>query len=443
MIFKFFKFLRPVATEIDQSTAVTIYKDDHNIDINDISPSARKTIDKLQANGFVAFIVGGAVRDLLLGLTPKDFDIATSATPEEVKKLFKRSRIIGRRFRLVHVYSGRDILEISTFRAAVNQEQVAKFVTDDKGRILRDNVFGTQEEDALRRDFTVNALFYDPVEEIVTDYISGYRDLLSKKLRIIGIPRVRFREDPVRLLRAVRLSSKLGLEIEKDTLKSMRFRKKLLLNVPPSRLFEEMLKIFFCGKAVDAIFRLKEEGLLEILMPEAQHALRDESAKKFLLLALSKTDQRVETGQPNSPSFILAAILWNEIFVRWRSQMKSRKPPFSVLVKVVDNFFLSRPTKGLGIPRRIEMDVRKIWLMQARFLKTRGRHPHALLRSLRFRAGYDFMLLRCESGQENQEQGLWWTRFIKSGSDERLEMTGAVFKKKDYDALSRKRKIVR
>ena len=442
MIFNFFKFKKSNETDIDKSQVITISKDDHNIKNCDISPSARKTIETLQAEGYTALVVGGAVRDLLLGGVPKDFDIATNATPEEIKQLFNRSRIIGRRFRLVHVYWGRHILEISTFRAAIAGDQVAKFVKDDKGRILRDNVFGTQEEDALRRDFSVNALFYDPIKEIVKDFTGGYRDLKLKRLKIIGVPKVRFREDPVRLLRAIRFSSKLGLEIEKNTLSSMRLLKTLLLNVPSSRLFEEMLKIFFCGKAVSAILLLQKEGILQMLLPEAQNALKDDLGKKFLLLSLSKTDQRIENGQSNSPSFVLAAILWNEVFVRWKEGLTSGKPPFLALVQAIDKFYLSRNSRGLGIPKRIEMDIRKIWLMQARFLKIRGRSPHALLRALRFRAGYDFMLLRCEADQEDQDTGSWWTKFLRSSYDDRLEMTGTVLKEK-YNPQPRKQRVGR
>ena len=422
MILRLFRKLKSLGDE-DQSSETIIKKSNHHISRDSISCAALEVIDSLEGNGFKAFIVGGAVRDLLLGFTPKDFDIATDATPEEVKQVFHRAKIIGRRFRLVHLYFGRDIVEISTFRAAVSQERSSSFIRDPKGRIIRDNVFGSQQEDALRRDFSVNALFYSPSKELVLDYCYGYRDLREGKLRIIGVPHIRFREDPVRILRAVRFSCQLNLKIDQSSLASMRIHKTLLLNVPRSRLFEETVKILFSGSSAKAFISKTVAPFIEVLIPEIKIIFRDETNKKFVLLAFTKTDERVKNNKPNSPAFVFAAIFWPQILASWEKNLKTGIKSFPALMLAVEVFWEKRKRVRLEIPRRFGQDMTKIWIMQARFQKTQGRLPHILMRSQKFRAGYDFMALRAESGETEDDLVVWWARFQRVSQRERQEMT--------------------
>ena len=401
---------------------INIPKSEHHIDDGKISESAKNIVFMLQGEGYQALIVGGAVRDLLFGLKPKDFDVATSATPEQVKAIFRRSRIIGRRFRLVHVYWRKDMLEISTFRRAVPQNILSRVNTDKEGRILRDNAFGTQAEDAKRRDFTLNALFYDPAKEVVIDYCEGYPDLKSRILRTIGDPKVRFREDPVRILRAIRFSAKLDLKIDHKSNSLISSMSRLLLNVPSSRLFEETLKTLICGNSVAAILKLSEEGLLDILIPQASSALSTLDDRRFLLCALRQTDERIKSGQSVSPAFVFAAIYWHEINKRWSFEINLGKKRFGALLDAIEFNASIGKTSGIEIPRRFEDDMRAIWLMQARLLNRGGRRPRNLIRAKRFRAGYDFLLLRCQVGQERPEIGIWWTSFQEGlTDDERAE----------------------
>src|SRR5665213_1630463 len=286
--------------------------DTHNVRREDISRCARRTCEELQRAGHAAFVVGGAVRDLLLERKPKDFDIATSATPEEVRSVFRRSRIIGRRFQIVHVMCGPETVEVSTFRAHFAREPDPDNV-DEHGRMLSDNVFGTQAEDALRRDFTVNALFYDPVKEEVWDYVRGLKDLKAKKLVMIGDAATRYREDPVRMLRAARLGAKLGLTIDPKTREPIRTLRHLLENVPQARLFEEILKLLLSGNAVECIRVLRELELHHGLLPILDTALNDPEAGPFALAALRATDERLAAGKPVSPAFLLAALLWGQV----------------------------------------------------------------------------------------------------------------------------------
>jgi 2-amino-4-hydroxy-6-hydroxymethyldihydropteridine diphosphokinase len=286
-------------------------KDKHGIEREAISKCAKRTCEELQRAGYLAFVVGGAVRDLLVGMRPKDFDIATNATPDEVRSVFRRSRIIGRRFQIVHVLCGADTVEVSTFRAHFTREIDAD--RDEHGRVLSDNVFGTQAEDALRRDFTVNALFYDPVKEEVWDYVHGLRDLKARKLVMIGNPATRYREDPVRMLRAARLAAKLGFVIDPATREPIEGLRHLLENVPQSRLFEEILKLLLSGNAVESVRLLRELKLHHGMLPLLDTALDDPETGPFAMAALRATDERLAAGKPVSPAFLLAALLWGRV----------------------------------------------------------------------------------------------------------------------------------
>jgi poly(A) polymerase len=396
----------------------------HGIRRNQITPCALKTATGLQQAGFSAYIVGGAVRDLLLGLMPKDFDIATNATPEQVNHLFRRSRIIGRRFRLVHVMCGAETVEVSTFRGPSSDDSdnpASIQLTDQHGRLLHDNVFGSQEEDAARRDFTVNALFYDPAREEILDYLNGFEDIKAKKLRIIGNPIQRFREDPVRMLRVVRLASKLEMQIEAETAKPIGDLASLLQNVPPSRLFDEMLKLLLSGHSLSCVVELRARGLHHGLLPMLDVILEQPLGERFITIALRNTDERIRENKQVSPGFLFAILLWHEVLSCWNSLQISGEKPLPALFSAIDKI-LSIQHKKLAIPRRFDAVIQEIWMMQPRFEVRAGRKPFRLLTHPRFRAAFDFMLLRCVSGELNMELGEWWKTFLAANNDEREKM---------------------
>ncbi len=401
--------------------ALIVARSKHGLSRHGISACARRVTSALQAEGYDAYVVGGAVRDLLLGLEPKDFDVATSAPPERVRALFRRSRIIGRRFRLVHVLCGRDVVEVSTFRGKHVDSDSDTGATDEHGRILRDNVFGSREEDAVRRDFTVNALFYDPTTEQIVDYCGGLADLKDRRLRMIGDPAARYREDPVRMLRAVRLAAKLGLEIESGTRAPIRKLSGLLENVPVSRLFEEMLKLLLSGHSVQCVRQLRADGLHHGLLPMLDVILDQPLGERFAMLALERTDERVRDEKPISPGFLFAALLWHEVLAEWRAGEAAGKTTMPALFDAIDKV-LDEQSRNLAIPRRFSSDMKEIWILQARLLIRSGRRPFAILNNPRFRAAYDFLLLRCESGELDMEIAEWWERFQRAGEEERASM---------------------
>lgn len=395
----------------------SIPKSRHGIRRDVISTGALRTCETLQKAGYKAYVVGGAVRDLIAGIDPKDYDIATDATPDEVRGLFRRARIIGRRFQIVHVMQGGETLEVSTFRAA-HDTHTQK---DEHGRVLRDNVWGSQAEDAARRDFTVNALYYDPTTETVIDYHHGVADIQQKTLRIIGEPRTRYREDPVRMLRAVRLSAKLGLAIDPSARTPIREMADLLENVPAARIFDEMLKLLFSGYAVDCIQRLRDEGLHHGLLPLLDVILEQPKGEKFLLLALNNTDQRVRQGKSTSPGFLFATLLWHEVLVDWEKRKSLDETPIPALYEAMDGV-LDQQAEKIAITRRIVADIKEIWALQPRFDKRNGKFPLRLLEQPRFRAAYDFLLLRAQSGEIPMELADWWTRFQDVDIETRLTM---------------------
>jgi poly(A) polymerase len=399
----------------------TIYpKEKHAIRREDISKCARRTCEELQRAGHTAFVVGGAVRDLLLGCKPKDFDVATSATPEEVRSIFRRSRIIGRRFQIVHVLCGQEIVETSTYRAHFTREPDAEH-TDEHGRMLSDNVFGTQAEDAMRRDFTVNALFYDPVKEEVWDYVHGLRDLKARKLVMIGDPATRYREDPVRMLRAARLAAKLDLQIEAKTRAPIQDLKPLLSNVPQARLFEEILKLLLSGNAVECVRLLRELELHHGLLPLLDTALEEPETGPFAMAALRATDERLAEGKPVSPAFLLAALLWGQVEKNLKRFEADGLPTVPALHNAMHEA-LDEQRDTLAIPRRFDATMKELWLMQPRFLQRGGHRPFRLLEHPRFRAAYDFFALRAAAGNAPVHVAEWWERFQEASPDERERM---------------------
>jgi poly(A) polymerase len=390
----------------------------HGVPREQISFGAKKVTDGLQAAGYQAYVVGGAVRDLLLDRIPKDFDVATDATPEEVKRVFRRSRIIGRRFRLVHVMFGEEVVEVSTFRSMIEAEDAE---TDEHGRLLRDNQFGDMEQDAARRDFTANALFYDPATQEIHDYHRGYDDTRNHLLRMIGDPATRYREDPVRMLRAVRLSAKLGIKLDAATAAPIGKMKDLLDNVPEARLLDEVLKMLLSGHSVECIQHLRKMHLHHGLLPLLDVILEQPVGEKFVMLALRNTDERLSQEKPVSPAFLFAALLWHEVLAAWQQYQKQGERPIPAMHAAMDDV-LAKQKKQLAIPHRHDAVMKEIWLMQLRLDQRSGQRPFRLLEQPRFRAGFDFLLLRCASGEVDQELGLWWDEFQDASAERRDEM---------------------
>ncbi|MFA6312024.1 MAG: polynucleotide adenylyltransferase PcnB [Sterolibacterium sp.] len=389
----------------------------HGIRREAIASGARRTCETLQKHGFKAYVVGGAVRDLIAGIVPKDYDIATNATPDEVSRLFRRSRIIGRRFQIVHVMQGGETLEVSTFRAAHD----ADTQKDEHGRVLRDNVWGSLADDAARRDFTINALYYDPGNETVLDYHHGVADIRQKTLRVIGEPRARYREDPVRMLRAVRLSAKLGLTIDPAARAPIREMASLMEKVPAARVFDEMLKLLFSGHAVECLKRLRDEGLHHGLLPLLDVIMEQPMGERFVMLALASTDERVRQGKPTSPGFLFATLLWHEVLSDWEKRKQQGGVPIPALLEAMDAV-LDQQSEKLAITRRIGGDIKDIWALQPRFEKRSGKMALRVVEQPRFRAAYDFLLLRAQSGEVTMELADWWTRFQVVDIDQRMAM---------------------
>ncbi|MFP5406819.1 MAG: polynucleotide adenylyltransferase PcnB, partial [Gammaproteobacteria bacterium] len=319
-----------------------------------------------------------------------------------------------------HVLFGREQIEVSTFRAI---QEAAE--TDEHGRVLRDNVFGTQAEDAARRDFTINALYYDPVADLLLDYHDGVRDLKARTLRMIGDPVTRFREDPVRMLRVARFVAKLGFTIEPATQRPIAGLAPLIGNVPRARVFDEMLKLLTSGHAMDCLRVLRSEGLHHGLLPILDVILEQPDGESFVSVALARTDERIRENRPISPGFLLATLLWQPVAARWQAARDRGEHPIPALTDSIDAV-LAEQGEQLAITRRLTGDMREIWMMQPRFERRVGRSPWQLVEHMRFRAGYDFLMLRCEAGEAPDELGRWWTQFQESGSAEREALIAAV-----------------
>ena len=382
---------------------------EHAIDSTRVSGKAVAVIEKLRDAGFDAYLVGGCVRDLLLGKLPKDFDVATDATPEETRKVFPRVRLVGRRFRIVHVRMGREIFEVSTFRRPAGDQDVRSPHLSDEGMILRDNLYGTIDQDAFRRDFTVNALYYDPTEDVVLDYCDGMRDIASRTLRLIGEPRIRFQEDPVRILRAIRFAAKLDLKLHPDTEAAIAPMCEMLTAIPPARLFDEFTKLFLTGHGERAFDLLCEHEMVEILFPLPPHG--EAVAKR----ALASTDQRLKENKPVTPGFLIAAFLWQEYLDRLEPATTAggrQDDPASTVIATQQS--------TIAIPRRHGWFVRDVWHLQPLFAERTSRNVARVLEHQRFRAAYDFLMIRCATGDAPEELGDWWTNAQTANTDELL-----------------------
>ena len=372
---------------------------EHDIDSTRVSGKAVAVIEKLRDAGFDAHLVGGCVRDLLLGKMPKDFDVATDATPEDVRQVFPRVRLVGRRFRIVHVRVGREIIEVSTFRRAVTDEEDHGPHLSDDGMIIRDNLYGTIDQDAFRRDFTVNALYYDPTADVVLDYCDGMRDIASRTLRLIGEPEIRFQEDPVRILRAIRFAAKLDLKMHPDTEAAIAPMCEMLNAIPPARLFDEFTKLFLTGHGERAFELLCEHDLVEILLP-----LRP-AGEAIAKLALASTDRRLQESKPVTPGFLIAAFLWQEY-------LDHLEPTATAAPRREDDpasTVIAAQQSTIAIPRRHGWFARDVWHLQPLLARRTSRNVARVLAHRRFRAAYDFLMLRCATGDAPQELGDWWT----------------------------------
>lgn len=401
---------------------------EHNISRKFISPSALKVLYRLNGAGFRACLVGGGVRDLLLGREPKDFDIATDALPEQVRELFRNSRLIGRRFRLAHVRYGQEIIEVATFRAPHRIDDPSAALSDE-GRILRDNAYGTIEEDAWRRDFTVNALYYDINDFSVIDYVGGVEDLNNGIMRLIGDPYLRYREDPVRMLRAIRFAVKLGFRIEPASEQPLNELGALLEQISPARLFDETLKLFHGGVALQTFEALRHYDLFAHLFPLADAELAHEHAgfpSTLIGKALANTDARINEGKSVTPAFLLAALLWDAFEQHWK-QLLAKGVAEHEAEHLAADTVISQQVARLAIPRRFTQMTREIWALQNRLARpSTPKRVRRLFEHPRFRAAYDFLALRAEAGETDAESVDWWTRFQEVDDDQRDAMIGAL-----------------
>ncbi|WP_096366983.1 polynucleotide adenylyltransferase PcnB [Thiohalobacter thiocyanaticus] len=404
-----------------------IPRPEHGISRSLISPNALKVLNRLNQAGFRACLVGGGVRDLLLGREPKDFDVATDATPEQIRQQFRNCRLIGRRFRLAHVLFGREVIEVATFRAASDPDEDDETQVNDAGRLLRDNVYGSIEEDAWRRDFTVNALYYDISDFSIRDYVGGMEDLEAGRLRIIGDPEARFREDPVRMLRAVRFAAKLGFTLDPELQALIPRLAPLLHDIAPARLYEEVLKLFHGGVALNTFEMLRHYHLFEPLFPLTEAVLAEEEnhfPHTLISHALANTDARVAEGKPVTPAFMFAALLWEPMR---REMPDPDQPDMSEIqaIQIGGARVVTQQARHVSIPKRFSLPMREIWSLQPRFQRRQGRRALQLLEHPRFRAAYDFLLLRCAAGEVEQELCDWWTEIQTQAPEARAERVTA------------------
>ena len=408
---------------------VIVPRAEHPISRANISPNALRVLYRLKDAGFQAFLVGGAVRDLLLGLSPKDFDVATDAHPEEVRKIFRNSRLIGRRFHLAHVRFGMEIIEVATFRAAHTEvdedhsvDEVGHRVLDVHGRILRDNLYGNIEEDVWRRDFTANALYYNIEDYSIWDYVGGVPDAAARILRLIGDPETRYREDPVRMLRAARFAAKLGFALHSETEAPIHRLAYMLDSMPPARLFDETMKLMLAGSGLASFDLMTRLELLTHQMPDVAAAVReapDSTGARLLRLGLAGTDERVREDKSVTPMFLFAVLLWPAI-LRAAGAPDGPLPEDPQLLLDACDTVMSRQMRRIAVPKRFTLPMRDMLLLQSRFERRSGRRALRLLEHPKFRAAYDFLLLRAASGEVDPEVAAWWTRLQQLSPDERI-----------------------
>ena len=435
-------------TQAEQATGRKLIPEEvHQIPRRHLNDAAMKTAYHLQDEGYEGYLVGGCIRDLLLDKRPKDFDVATNATPEQAHELFRRSRLIGRRFKLLHVRYGRDLIEVATFRASHdstptnNEGEHGR--QNDSGMIVRDNVYGTIEEDALRRDFTVNALYYCPEDHCVYDFANGYQDLQNHTLRMIGNPDARYREDPVRMLRAARFAAKLDFTIEPATEAPIAELAYLLKDISPARLFDEALKIFQSGHGVQSFHQLSKYGLMEQLFRQTVQSLEnpgDYPVEKLVLNALKNTDRRLQQGKSVTPAFLFAALLWYPM-QRRMLQLKDEAGMHTVpAMHEAANQVISEQIRQTAIPRRFSTPIREIWELQLRLPRRQGKRAERLMEHPRFRAAYDLLILRENSGEQLDGLGKWWTDYQTQNPQIRSHMSRDLGKDEPQRKRRRRRR---
>ena len=407
-----------------------ITRQEHNISRKQISDNALKVLYRLHGAGFDAYLVGGGVRDLLLSQHPKDFDIATNATPEQIRQLFKNCRLIGRRFRLAHIMFGRDIIEVATFRG--HHQEPSKNVSQQskEGMLLRDNVYGTIDEDAERRDFTINAMYYSIADYSIHDYAGGIEDLEDKLVRLIGDPETRYREDPVRMLRAIRFAVKLDFDIEEDTAAPIEEMAPLLRDIPPALLYEESLKMLQSGHGLETYHLMREYNLFQQLFPTIAEYFTEEYAsntEQMLDLVLDATDQRIEEGKRINPAFMFAAMLWYPLQEKAKWLMEKRKLSYYDAIMEASNIILDEQVRTIAIPRRHTATIREIWQLQLRMPRRNGKRAFRLMELNKFRAGFDFLEMRGEvEGGETEQLAKWWNTFQSAGRNMRQAMVADI-----------------
>jgi poly(A) polymerase len=412
------------------SHPVVIARSDHPISRKSISQEALKVLYRLKDAGFEAAIVGGAIRDLLTGLVPKDFDVVTDATPEEVYALFRNCRLVGRRFRLAHVYFGRHFVEVATFRKSHEESTDANEAAMDDGMILRDNVYGSMSEDVWRRDFTINSLYYRLADFSLLDYVGAMEDIENRRIRTIGDPFCRFREDPVRMLRAVRFAVKLDFELDPVLCSAIDALKDEIRRIPPARLFDESLKLFQSGQGLKIYEGLCRTGLFDALFPQTHPCFSKPGGDALLRQALINTDNRLAEGKSVNPAFILSAILWEPFQQKVeRCALGAERINLGDLAALADQL-LADVSRTVSIHRRFCFAIKDIWLFQGRFERREGKKPQRFMTQQRFRAAYDFMLLRAAIGQVSSELADWWTRFQELDPEEQSQIALPAPKKR-------------
>ena len=416
-------------------------RDQHPVSRKNMSPNALKVLYRLNKGGYDAYLVGGGVRDILLNLEPKDFDIATNATPEQIKALFRNCRLIGRRFRLAHILFGREVIEVATFRGhhENNAENVCQKTSkqSEDGMLLRDNIYGSIEEDAQRRDFTINALYYSAKDFKVYDFANGIADVYAKKIRLIGDPETRYREDPVRMLRAIRFATKLDMTIDADTKAPIKELAPLMANIPPARMFEEFLKLFMSGKALANFHQLRDYSLFQYFFPVVDQQLNQKSnpyLADFINLAMKNTDHRVNNDQRVTPAFLFAAMLWYPMQEHiQRLNKETQLTPQDVFFAALSEI-MSEQQRSIAIPKRFQAVMKDIWILQEKLSRRDGKRAFKALEHPKFRAGFDFLLLRAEienangneQGVELQELAKWWESFQHSNADTQQLMVKSI-----------------
>ena len=395
-----------------------------SVDVSKVSVNAIKVVNRLREHGFDAYLVGGCIRDLLLDRAPKDFDVATDAHPEDVRELFRNSRIIGKRFKIVHVRFGREIIEVTTFRAPHLDQHEENH--SESGRTLSDNIYGTFKEDVFRRDFTMNAVYYEPESGEIIDLADGVTDIASKTIRTIGDPESRVREDPVRMLRAIRFVAKLGFDAEQPLADAIRSFGYLIQDVPPARLFEEVLKLFMAGFGAASLRAMLDYELYGWLFPDSNRSMQDQPTEELVRLALTSTDSRISRDMPVTPAFIYAAMLWHPFLAEKERLQQEENATHVAASQEAANTVILKQQLFTSVPKRFTGPMRDIWFLQFRLPNRFGNKPDRLMEHKRFRAAYDFLLLREEIGESTDGLGAWWTEYQEADEERREALKKAT-----------------